>query len=157
MRKFYILNYKLTFLLLVGFVLGEETLFSQVTTQTEVLKRAAVDHAAKEKVMMQQLEQLSREKGWPLVMKGKNGKYAILAGMDPMGYPMYTTTLNNILSAATIRTDKLWPGGSTGINLNGSSNNMKGKLAIWDGGKILGTHVELTGRILQKDIDTSLL
>jgi len=157
MRKFYILNYKLTFLLLVGFVLGGETLFSQVTTQTEVLKRAAVDHAAKEKVMMQQLEQLSRAKGWPMVIKGKNGKYAILSGMDPLGNPMYTATFNNILSAATIRTDKLWPGGSTGINLNGSSSNIKGKLAIWDGGAVKAGHQELIGRILKKDIPTDTL
>lgn len=150
------LNHKNCAPVLVFFLLASNTLFSQVNTQTAILQRAAIDHAAKEKSLYQQLEQLSKEKGWPMTIKGKNGKYAILSGIDPMGYPVYTTTLNNIISAATIRTDKLWPGGSTGLNLNGSSANLKDKLALWDGGKVRPTHVELAGRILQKDVDTVL-
>ena len=64
--------------------------------------------------------------------------------------PLYLAT-DNITSAATIGTDKLWPGGTSGLNLSGSSNNVKGKLAIWDGGNLRSTHVEMNGRILQKD------
>src|SRR6185503_3794543 len=64
--------------------------------------------------------------------------------------------LDNIISAATIRTNLLWPGGSTGLSLNGSSTSVKGKIAIWDEAKPLPTHVELTGRVTQKDNASSV-
>ena len=41
--------------------------------------------------------------------------------------------------------------GSTGLNLDGAANNVKGKLGLWDGGSPLLTHVEFAGRILQND------
>src|SRR6201999_1028379 len=56
----------------------------------------------------------------------------------------------------TIRTNTLWQGGSTGLNLNGGSANMKGKIAVWDEGLVRPTHVELVGRVVQKDGSTTL-
>src|SRR5207245_2788923 len=70
---------------------------------------------------------------------------------DPNGNPVYTTTTDNIISAATIRTSQLWPGGASGLNLNGSSANMKGRIALWDEGLARPTHVELVGRVIQPD------
>jgi Subtilase family/GEVED domain/Secretion system C-terminal sorting domain len=130
--------------------------FSQTKTNTDILQRASVQQAEKEKLLYKQLFTLSQQKGWPMVMKGKNGRVAILTGIDESGYPLYTTTFNNITAAATIRTNTLWPGGSTGLNLSGSSANVKDKLAIWDGGKVRSTHVELTGRVVQRDAPTSI-
>ncbi len=49
--------------------------------------------------------------------------------------PLYVATNDNIISAATIGTNQLWPGGSTGLNLSGSTPALKGKIAIWDGGR----------------------
>lgn len=140
-------KFKLALLLLLC-VSGKT--FSQVNTRTEILKTASFDQAEKEKLIRERLVTLSKEKGWPLVIEDKKGRYAVLAGIDPLGNPMYTSTDNNI-AAATLRTNRLWPGGSTGLSLSGSSNAMKGKLGIWDGGRIRGTHVELTGRVTQKD------
>ena len=77
-------------------------------------------------------------------------------GVSRMGYPLYVTTNDNIISAATIGTNQLWPGGSTGLNLNGSTAALKGKIAIWDGGRVLATHQELAGRVLQKDNPSAL-
>lgn len=37
----------------------------------------------------------------------------------------------------------------------GSSSNMTNKLGVWDGGAVLGTHVELSGKITQKDNPSS--
>src|SRR6266700_3406330 len=124
MLKFYMPNHKVLLPLLAFLVLTGETIFSQVVTNTNVLRQAAVNQASKEKDLMKQLEQLSREKGWPMTMTGKNGKFSVLSGIDPFGYPLYTTTFNNTISAATIKTSRLWPGGSTGLNLNGAGSNL---------------------------------
>lgn len=125
--------------------------FSQTKTNTLLLKQASVIQAEKERILYNQLQTLARQKGWEMVMKDKKGNIAILVGVDALGLPQYLITESNIIAAATIGTSTLWPGGSTGLNLNGSSANVKDKLAIWDGGKIRSTHVELTGRIVQRD------
>jgi len=145
--------FALSTLLFLLFNLASFTSTAQVTTNTQLHKQASIQQGEKEKKEYEQLKKLAREKGWKLVINGKNGYKSILAGIDSLGMPLYLSTNNNILAAATIGTNRLWPGGSTGLNLDGSSDNVKGKLAIWDGGNILSTHVELTGRILQKDND----
>jgi hypothetical protein len=130
--------------------------FSQTETKTEILRQASLQQAAKEKLMQQRLQTLAKEKGWPAIMHGPNGKIALLAGVDALGYPEYIVTDNNITAAATIGTSRLWPGGVTGLNLSGSSNSVRSKLGVWDGGAVRSTHLELTGRILQKDNATAL-
>ncbi len=139
------------FTLLVAALLVSEAIFSQTKTQSDLLKNSAFREAEKERQMQDKLHDLARKKNWPLAMRSKNGGISILHSIDLFGNPVYLATDNNIRAAATIGTTQLWPGGSTGLNLNGSSNNMKGKLIMWDGGNVLSTHVELTGRILNKD------
>lgn len=124
---------------------------AQTKTNTDILKRSAAQQAEKEKIVNARLQILAKEKGWEMVMKRPNGGIAILTGIDEAGNPLYTGTDNNILAAATIGTNKLWPGGSTGLNLSGSSASVKNKLGVWDGGRVLATHVELTGRVVQRD------
>jgi hypothetical protein len=104
----------------------------------------------------QHLTQTALEKGWPLVMTGKKGHNLYLHGIDQFGKPVYITTVDNIISAATIRTNQLWPGGASKLSLNGSSDNVKGKIAIWDEGQVRPTHVELTGRVIQVDNSPNL-
>jgi hypothetical protein len=79
----------------------------------------------------------------------------MLTGTDVFGLPIYIGTNNNTIAAATTRANQLWPGGSTGLNLSGNSAALKDKLGIWDDGRILSTHVELTGRVTQKDNPSS--
>jgi len=129
---------------------------AQEKTNTDVLERASRTTAQKESARYTQLQTLARQKGWPTSLKGKKGRIAILRDVNDQGIPIYITTLDNIISAATIRTSLLWPGGSTGLSLNGSSTSVKGKIAIWDEAKPLPTHVELTGRVTQKDNATSV-
>jgi hypothetical protein len=128
---------------------------AQTKTNTAILRQASIEQAEKERTTYQRLEILARQKGWKMVLKRPNGGTAILVGTDDFGIPLYLTTDNNIAAAATISTNKLWPGGSTGLNLNGSSNSVRSKMAVWDGGRVRPTHVELTGRILQKDVPVS--
>ena len=129
---------------------------AQVKTNTDVLEKASQTTAQKETARYNQLQTLARQKGWPTSLKGKKGRIAILRDVNAQGIPIYITTLDNIISAATIRTNLLWPGGSTGLSLNGSSTSVKGKIAIWDEAKPLPTHVELTGRVTQKDNASSV-
>ncbi|MEI9913390.1 MAG: hypothetical protein WDO71_29355 [Bacteroidota bacterium] len=75
--------------------------------------------------------------------KRRKWKISLLVGMDGFGMPLYISTQNNVVAAATIGTSTLWPGGNAGLNLSGSSVNVKDKLAVWDGGKVRKTHVEL--------------
>ena len=95
--------------------------------------------------------QLAKQKNWAVYTETKNGGIIQLVGVDEKGKPMYISTHNNIIAAATTRANQLWPGGSSGLNLTGSSNAIKGKLGIWDGGSVLNTHVEINGRVTQKD------
>jgi len=124
---------------------------AQLITNEAILRNASVSASLQEKDNYRRLMTLSRQKGWPLTIMNKKGQRAMLTGIDPKGYPLYTAVNDNIISAATIRTNTLWPGGSTGLNLNGSSNNMKGKIAVWDEAKPRPTHVELINRVVQKD------
>ncbi|TDW97522.1 putative secreted protein (Por secretion system target) [Dinghuibacter silviterrae] len=98
---------------------------------------------------------LAAQKRWPLIIHGRQGKYAVLSGVDEAGGPIYKV-VDNLSSAQTVSTTALWPGGSTGLSLSGNATNLKGRLAIWDGGAVRGTHVELAGRVIQKDGATTL-
>ena len=127
------------------------TVRSQVTTNLSALREGAARSEIQYREMSARLAELAKQKGWPLSIRLKRGNVAVLYGLSPKGLPLYVSTNDNIISAATIGTNQLWPGGSTGLNLNGSTPALKGKLAIWDGGKVLGTHQELAGRVVQVD------
>src|SRR4029077_1177716 len=132
------------------------TAHSQVTTNFSALRELSARADIQHREMRDRLNLLAKQNGWPLTKKLKNGGQALLVGLSKRGYPLYVATNNNIISAATIGTNQLWPGGSTGLNLNGSTTALRSKIAIWDGGRVLATHIELTGRVLQKDNPSAL-
>jgi Subtilase family/GEVED domain/Secretion system C-terminal sorting domain len=129
---------------------------SQVTTNPAALRAFSLRSEARNQEMTARLYSLAKLRGWPLTITGKNGKKSFLYGIGIKGLPFYVSTKDNIISAATIGTNQLWPGGSTGLSLNGSTAALKGKIAVWDEGRVLATHQELVGRVLQKDNPTSL-
>lgn len=91
------------------------------------------------------------KKGWDTVRTGQ-GRHARLRGLDTFGLPLYHATFNNSDAAATIGTSPLWPGGTGGTYpLNGSSSIVSGKIAVWDAGKPLDTHVELNNKLVRMD------
>lgn len=125
--------------------------WAQVTTNTLVLVKDAILHAEKETADNTALLQLAADKKWPLLITGKDSSVAYLSGIDKSGFPIYTTT-TNVRAAFTTGTTALWSGGSLGLNLSGSSANMKGRLALWESGGIpYADHNELKGRITIKD------
>ncbi|MDR3716332.1 MAG: S8 family serine peptidase [Puia sp.] len=132
------------------------TAVAQTTTNRSILEQASRLTAQNEKTTQKLLLSLAAQKGWPLTIKNRHGRVATLHGIDGKGNPLYLSVDDNIISAATIHTNLLWPGGSTGLNLNGSSAFLKGKIAIWDEAKPRPTHHELTGRVVQEDGATSI-
>lgn len=139
------------FTLFVIVLLTGSQAFSQTRTQTDLLRKAGQHQADKDRSDYVKLQELAKKKNWPLSLNRRNGGIAILARVDASGNPVYLSTESNQLAAATISTNQLWSGGSLGLNLSGNSNSVKSKLAIWDGGSVRATHVELTGRILNKN------
>lgn len=150
MRKRRILSLYLSVSLLLCLFTGL-TSSAQVVTNTLALQKISQQLAAQYQSFHKILLQTAKEKGWPLTLRGKNGRMAYLRGINKQGLPYYVTTTDNIISAATIRTTSLWPGGSSGLGLNGSSSFLKGRIAVWDEGLVRPTHVELAGRVKQED------
>ena len=132
------------------------TASSQVKTNLSVLRQSAIQADNRYREMNVRLTALARQHNWPLFITLKTGTRAILYGLSAKGMPLYVATNDNIISAATIGTNQLWPGGATGLGLSGSDSALTGKIALWDGGRVLGTHQELTGRVVQKDNPPSL-
>jgi hypothetical protein len=123
------------------------TLFGQINTNTVVLSRMSRDIQFKRNAEFTRALQLAKQKGWFVRKNTLKGGVIALVGVDELGNPRYIGTFDNIIAAATTNTNQLWAGGSSGLNLSGSSVAVKGKIGIWDGGHALTTHVELAGRI----------
>ncbi len=139
------------------FVLAGSASRAQVpTTDIPSLIRTIQDLQVRSRAEEQLLTQTALQKGWPLVIPSKKGHNLYLHGIDRFGKPVYIATVDNIISAATIGTSKLWPGGAAKLSLSGSSANVKGKIAIWDEGLVRPTHVELAGRVIQVDNSPTL-
>ncbi|MDE3252689.1 MAG: S8 family serine peptidase, partial [Bacteroidota bacterium] len=147
---------KIKWLAVLGFMGFAGMASAQTTTNERILKQASVGYKLAFDANYAKAMSMAKQKGWELTIQSKNGRKGVLIGVDNFGYPKYYMTNNNTIAAATTRANQLWPGGSTGLSLNGSSANMKNKIAIWDGGSVLGSHVELTGRITQKDNPSSI-
>lgn len=66
--------------------------------------------------------------------------------ITPAGQPVYYKTFN-LNAAKTISTNKVWRGGTAGLNLDGSGI----VVGIWDGGIVRASHVEFGGRAIVMD------
>lgn len=97
---------------------------------------------------------VAKEKGWETFAVKKDGRVIALQGVDELGLPIYYTTYNNSIAAATTNTNKLYTGGGLGLSLSGSTLG-SGKIALWDGGAVLLNHIELNNRVLKRDNATT--
>ncbi len=95
--------------------------------------------------------ELARRNGWRVFVPMPNGTVAELQRVDEFtGKPVYYVTQSNLAAAQTTRADRLWTGGSMGLNLNGQGMIV----GEWDGGPVRSTHQEFgstTSRVIQKD------
>ena len=87
----------------------------------------------------------ARQRGWLVRTETPTGKIIELQKLVN-GIPMYYAT-TNLDAAISLSTNDCWPGGTGGMNLNGSGV----QLGVWDGGRIRSTHQELTGRVTSGD------
>ncbi|UEG54333.1 S8 family serine peptidase [Mucilaginibacter daejeonensis] len=94
----------------------------------------------------QQAFDLAPRFNWNVRKKLKDGSVIALQRLTPLGFPVYYRTYNNTIAAATTRTNTLQPGGTSGLNLSGSSAVLANKLGMWDGGAVLSTHQEFAGK-----------
>ena len=69
-----------------------------------------------------------------------------LMGIRDDGFPIYYIT-HNLNAARTVSTDDVW---SAPYSLDGSTLGT-GRLGVWDGGAVRGTHQEFGGRVTQMD------
>ena len=137
---------KLPFYILLLSILFCKGAFAQ-TSNSKILKHISDIEKEKNTVNVSLAYKKAKQYGWPTIMNDREtGRVSVLKGLDCFGFPVYVSTFGNT-SASTISTDKAWQQ----YSLSGSSANLLGKLAIWDGGTVRKTHVELAGRILQKD------
>ncbi len=79
---------------------------------------------------------------FPVRLERKDGTVIELQRMVN-GMPKYYKT-DNLSSAKTMSTIKVWPGGTSNLGLTGALDT----LAEWDGGGIKTTHQEFGGRVL---------
>lgn len=124
---------------------------AQVSTQKERLQQYGVYLRKVEDDQKKQALLLAQKKGWPTERILPNGDRMLLVGVNAGGTPEYLTTYSNVGAAATTGASQLWPGGALNLNLTGSSSFMAGRLAIWDGGLVRGTHIEMAGRVVPGD------
>jgi len=93
----------------------------QTATQVRELEKISSDQRIIETLRFEKAMNLAAQKGWKLTITDNKGNIARLVGVDEKGFPMYMGTESNVVAAATIGTNKLWTGGSSGLNLDGSS------------------------------------
>lgn len=102
----------------------------------------------------QQAIALAKSHNWVIRRKTRKGGIQVLQGISKRGFPIYFTTDDNVISAATTGTNTVQPGGSLGLNLSGSSAFLNNKIAIWDGGAVYRFHQEFSGKTIT-NADTS--
>jgi hypothetical protein len=130
---------------------------AQNKANVKALQQFSTQLSANAKENHKQTMELAKAKGWELIKHGKNTQdFAMLTGINRFGEPIYLSVDNAYDAAPTTGVTKLWSGGSMGLNLSGSLNFMKGKVAVWDGGPTLTTHQEFGGKIQWKDTSTTV-
>jgi hypothetical protein len=95
--------------------------------------------------------------GWAIRRTTKAGNVVALQGVNKLGFPIYLTTHNNTIAAATTGTNTVQPGGALNLNLTGSSTNLLNKLGIWDGGQVYSTHREFAGKTITAKDNVAVL
>ena len=120
---------------------------AQDVTRKNILNNAAKSFEAESRASFSKAIIKSSERGWPLEYQSSNNRHSSLVGVDQFGLPIYLTTFADPVQAITVNTNQLWPGGSSGFNLSGSSDSITNRIGVWDESSPRLTHVEFAGRL----------
>lgn len=93
---------------------------------------------------------MAAERGWQIKYTDEKGSFHELMGVTEDGSPIYANTLNQG-SVKTAGANQLNSNGSMGLSLNGQDM----VLGIWDGGYPRQDHVDLSGKTVMQDGNTS--
>jgi hypothetical protein len=141
-------------LLKIGAILVFLCASGVVTAQSSA---SPVDHKAALQALAEQLRQrdaadrkqvreFARGLGIPIRRELPNGRILELQRIAPGIGPVFYIT-NNVDAADTVSTDEVWPGGSAGLDLDGSGMI----LGEWDGGAVFSEHPDFDTRLTQVD------
>ncbi|WP_214072205.1 S8 family serine peptidase [Mucilaginibacter sp. dw_454] len=153
MNKFYRGAILCVLMAFAGHAFGQQILVTEAKKKelNDISVKAGNSFAKSHQKAMAQ----ARAHGWYLNRKTRNGGRMALQSITNLGFPKYVSTNDNVDAAATTGTKQVQPGGSTGLNLSGSSAFLANKLAMWDGGWPLSTHQEFAGKTFTpKDTST---
>jgi len=129
---------------------------AQSETKSFVLNNSARSFETNSRASFSEAVIKSKEKGWPLQYKSRNNQTVNLVGIDLYGQPIYLTTYQDPVQAITINANQLWNGGSSGLNLSGSTDSITNRIGVWDEGSPRLSHFELNGKITVKDNSTKV-
>lgn len=124
-------------------------------TAQQFRKRLAVNENAR-KLQIEQFLKLRRNAGIKRSYSDAKGTFYFLHHIDSAtGEPVYYQTRSNVGLAGSIKTDKLWRGGSLGLDLQGQGmevSSTRSRLGMWEPGAARISHVELRDRAFTRDI-----
>ncbi|MCI5146674.1 MAG: peptidase S8, partial [Candidatus Electrothrix sp. AR3] len=128
---------------------GEERNLVLLNTKRQALQDLSKKKSQEFQANRQVALEKAKKKGWIIRQENEHGLME-LQGINKKGKQRYYIT-HNAVAATSTSTDKVWPGGSVGLSLDGSGMTV----GIWDGGSVRSTHQEFnnTGstRVLQHD------
>ncbi len=104
-----------------------------------------------------QHQKIAKKLGYKLTDSLGKGRYLRFHSINQQGEPLYLITHSTTQAGKMTKTNSLYKNGSLGLELTGNSDLLKGKLGMWDGGALLDSHVEFTGRTNKQSGQTSTL
>ncbi len=113
--------------------------FAQTETNVEALLELSKQFEQEWEAAQIRVQAYADKHQVPVYEEMTNGKTWQMVDVRD-GKPIYYTTYN-YGAALTTRVHPLWPGGSTGLNLDGAGYDQLGE---WDAGQVLSSHQEFT-------------
>ncbi len=139
--------YLLTF---TAFIFFSAMAFGQSETNKQALLELSKSMSKDYQLKKAKALEFAKQNDLPVTFENDKGTFFELQYVTEDGIPMYYKT-DNRNAAKTISTDKVYPGGGAGLDLDGSGITPR----EWDGGGVLLTHQEYGGRVTQVDNPTS--
>ncbi|MCK5337231.1 MAG: hypothetical protein KAJ50_00415 [Bacteroidales bacterium] len=132
-------------LLLCCILFAATQVFGQVTTNKAALNEFSQQKAAEFQVRKAEALNFATQNNLPFIIDNDEVLMELMY-IDELGQPQYYIT-NNTNASATISTNKVNSGGGYGYTLDGSGMTVH----EWDGGAVLLTHQEYSGRVVMGD------
>ncbi len=141
--------------LAIALFFGFQALQAQIITNVNALEAFAESKSAEFELQQQRVAEFASRNNIVIWQELEDG--TVIQLMDVVdGKPVFNIT-HNVGAAITTRADRLWEGGSSGLEISGEGYD---KLGEWDGGATRVSHQEFTNlglsRVIQADNATQL-